>query len=43
MLHARHPLEPNGLFINCKELTGDPHILALFVEMVDKLVELSHP
>jgi hypothetical protein len=39
-LHSRHPLESNGLFIDCKELTGDPYILALFVEMVDKLLNL---
>ena len=32
-LHPRRPLEPKGLFIDGQELTQNPNILALLVEM----------
>ena len=39
-LHPRRPLEPDGLFIDGQELTRNPHILALLVEMINELSNL---
>jgi hypothetical protein len=40
-LHPQRPLvEPDGLFIDGQELTRNPHILALLVEMINELSNL---